>query len=173
VPLKDVEKTIPHLPEMLQAVARLQLLCGCRGGELLTMKPEEVDRSNPQLWQYSPSKHKTENHDIIRTIVFGPKGIEILTPWMKVTPEGHSIFSPKRSEQIRNEKRNKNRQTPQWPSHLKRNTSKRSPNRRRQPKIDTVPRVSSQSYPTSSKESRSSNLETPQATSLSRNPPPR
>ena len=76
-----VEATLEKLPAVLVDMVRLQLLCGCRPGELLRMRPCDIDRDG-QVWTYTPGSHKTEYHGHSRTIAIGPRGQEILLRYL-------------------------------------------------------------------------------------------
>ena len=60
---------------------RLQVLLGCRPGELFAMKPSEIDRSN-DVWRYRPGSHKMEHRGRDRVILIGPKAQTILLPYL-------------------------------------------------------------------------------------------
>ena len=81
VPETNVLLTLPHLSRQLQAVVKLQLLTGARGGELLIMRPIDIDTTG-KVWAYKPQHHKTEHHDIVREIRLGPKAQEIIAPFL-------------------------------------------------------------------------------------------
>jgi integrase len=81
VPLETVEATLPKLPRVVAAMVRLQLLAGCRPGEVCAIRPADVDR-NSDPWCYRPRSHKTEHHDHERRIYFGPKAQAVLAPYL-------------------------------------------------------------------------------------------
>jgi integrase len=47
VAIADDEATIPHMPPVVADMVRVQLLTGCRPGELCDMRMAELDRSQP------------------------------------------------------------------------------------------------------------------------------
>ena len=53
-----VEATLEHLPEVVADMVRVQLHTGMRPGELVIMRPQDIDRSG-KAWLYRPSRHKT------------------------------------------------------------------------------------------------------------------
>jgi integrase len=71
---------------------RLQLLTGMRPGEVLRLTTGQVDRSG-DVWVYRPAKHKTAWRGRKREVFIGPKGKEVLAPWLKADPEA-PVFSP-------------------------------------------------------------------------------
>lgn len=48
-PVSDsvVDATLPKLPRIVADMVRLQRLCGCRPGEVVALRPVEVDRTRP------------------------------------------------------------------------------------------------------------------------------
>ena len=93
-PVDDViiEATLPHLPPIVRSMVELQRLCGCRPGELVVLRPRDVDRSR-DIWEFRPMQHKNENRDQDRCIYIGPKGQEILRPYLLRAAEAY-CFSP-------------------------------------------------------------------------------
>ena len=85
--------TLPHLSPQVAAMVHLQLLTAARPGEVVIVRPSDVDRSDPESWVYRPESHKTEHHGKERVIVLGPRAQEVLTPWLDRSP-GAYCFSP-------------------------------------------------------------------------------
>lgn len=97
VPLGTLEKILPHLPGVLRTALLVQYACGCRAGELLKMRPVDVDRSG-RTWIYRPqghevltaageavgwqAGHKTEWRDHDRIIAIGPDAQRWLAPYL-------------------------------------------------------------------------------------------
>jgi integrase len=117
---KIIAAALPHLPPMVAALVQIQTLCASRGGELLVMKPDQIDRSG-KVWVYSPSRHKNTHRGKTRQIFFGPKAQVVLEPWIEQTPAGDFIFNPYRGEVERHKQRSSQRKTPRYRSHMKRN----------------------------------------------------
>jgi integrase len=84
VPVEDVEATLPFLPVPVAAMVRLQLLTGCRAGEAMGMKGEDLDRSN-SLWCWRPRKHKNTHRGHDRLIFLGPQAKVVIRPFLRVT----------------------------------------------------------------------------------------
>jgi integrase len=78
----DVEATLPHLPPVVADVVRLLRLSGARVGELLAMTADGIDRSDPECWSCRPARHKTAHRGKVRVIHFGPRAVEILSPYV-------------------------------------------------------------------------------------------
>jgi integrase len=86
-PVSDevIEATLPELAKRCKMAAdmvRIQRLCGCRPSELLMLTGSGIDRSDPEVWTFTPAEHKTAHHDKARVILFGPQAIRLLTPWL-------------------------------------------------------------------------------------------
>ena len=105
-----VAATLPYLPPVVADMARFQRLTGARPGEVCQLRPVDVDRSNP-VWVYHPSSYKTEHHDRDRIIFIGPKGQEVLRPYL-LRATGAYCFSPAESVKQHLEARHAARKTP-------------------------------------------------------------
>ena len=105
-----VDATLPHLPEVVADMVRLQRVTGARPGEICSLRPCDLDRT-ASVWLYTPSEHKTEHHEKDRIIAIGPKAQEILLPYL--LRHDHSVcFSPADSERKRRAQAAANRKTP-------------------------------------------------------------
>jgi integrase len=105
-----VDATLPHLPEVVADMVRVQRLTGARPGEVCTLRPCDLDRSS-DVWLYHPSEHKTEHHEKNRVIVLGPQAQRVLMPYL-LRPGQAFCFSPADSEQRRRAKAAADRKTP-------------------------------------------------------------
>lgn len=76
-----VDRTLPLLHSNISDMVQLQRLTGMRPGELVIMRPEDIDQSS-DIWVYVPESHKTEHRGKTRTIYIGPKAQAILAPWL-------------------------------------------------------------------------------------------
>lgn len=106
----DVQAVLPHLPSVVADMIRLQRSTGCRPGEVIQMRPCDVDRSG-EVWLYVPESHKTEHHDRQRVIAIGPRGQAILRPYL-LRAASEYCFSPAESERHRRRESHANRRTP-------------------------------------------------------------
>jgi integrase len=81
-PVSDAEFQIilPHLPEVVADMARLQRLTGCRPGEVCALRPCDVDRSG-DIWLYRPADHKTAHRGRDHVVFIGPKAQAVLRPY--------------------------------------------------------------------------------------------
>jgi integrase len=106
---------------------RLQRITGCRPQDVCNLRPCDVDTSG-DVWLYRPGTHKTEHHDRARTIPIGPKGQEILRPYLLREKESH-CFRPVDSEKKRRQKLHANRITPMSCGNRPGTNRKRCPQR--------------------------------------------
>ncbi len=83
--IKDVEAVLPYTAPVVAAMVRLQLLTGMRFGELTIMRPCDVDtKSEKDVWLYRlpEGSHKTAHHGHDRTVAIGPRGQDVLRPYL-------------------------------------------------------------------------------------------
>jgi integrase len=125
--MADIETALPYMPSAVQSLLLVQLHSAARAGELVKLKVGEIDRTDPEAWSYTPSTHKGTWRDKSRTIYFGRRCREVLTPLLlKAGSPDAYVFSPERSETERNAERSETRVTPKWESHMVRNEHKRA-----------------------------------------------
>lgn len=93
VPEATVDATLPHLGPVVQDMIRLQLVAGCRPGELCTMTPGQIDRRK-DVWLYRPAQHKNLHHGHARVIALGPKAQDILRKYLLRAADA-PCFSPR------------------------------------------------------------------------------
>jgi integrase len=91
-PEADIEAALQHLSPVLAAAARVQLLTGCRPGELLSMRLDLIDRSG-DVWLYRPASHKNEHRGHGRVIYVGPEARAIISSLRG----GPYVFDPRES----------------------------------------------------------------------------
>jgi integrase len=98
VPLEHIEAVYPHLhPKkkrraVYDAMIRVQLLTGMRPGELVTVRPEDIDRRRIP-WRYTVTEYNKMLHlDTERVVFFGPLARAILTPLLEVSAPGRPVF---------------------------------------------------------------------------------
>lgn len=88
-----VRATLPHMPPAVAAMVELQLLTGCRVGEVLRMRGADIDRS-VEPWEYRPARHKNEHRDQGRMIPLGPKARAIVRRFLGRDPDAF-LFDPR------------------------------------------------------------------------------
>ena len=120
-PVEDsvVDATLPYLPNVVADMVKLQRLTGARPGEICIIRPCDVDRTadgahGNTIWLYRPKSHKTEHRGRGRAIAIGPRGQEVLRPYLLREATAY-CFSPAESERRRNEARRDARETPIQP----------------------------------------------------------
>lgn len=118
VPDEYVDAVLPKVSRQVAAMIQLQRLTGMRSGEVVIMRPCDVDRSG-KAWVYTPSDHKTAYRGHVRQVYIGPKAQAVLAPWLLREPESF-CFSAAEAEAERNATRRANRKTPMTPSQAKR-----------------------------------------------------
>lgn len=102
--------TLPHLTPVVADMIRLQRITGGRPQDVCNLRPCDIDTSG-DVWLYRPGTHKTEHHNRDRVIPIGPKGQDILRPYLLREHETH-CFRPVDSEKKRREEQHANRKTP-------------------------------------------------------------
>lgn len=123
----DVNAVLPFVAPQVRDMIRLQLLAGCRPGEICSLRPCDVNRDG-DVWEYRPASHKTEHHGRQRVIFFGPKAQEILNDWLENRPADSFCFSPEEAQAARNAIKRQKRKSPVQPSQ--RNRRNQAPRRR-------------------------------------------
>ena len=124
--LDDVDRVLPHLPPAVRSIVLLQLYSAARAGELVKLRVGDIDRTDPDVWTYTPAAHKGTWKGKARVIYFGALCREVLAPLVATLGDpGAYLFSPARAEAERNAGRGARRATPRWNSHLRRNEHKR------------------------------------------------
>jgi integrase len=78
----DVEAALPHMPRPVAAMVRIQALAGLRPGEVIMMRPEDIDMTGA-VWEYTPATHKTEHRGGRRVIMIGPKAQGIIREFLR------------------------------------------------------------------------------------------
>lgn len=146
----DVVKILPHCTRPVAAMLRLQWLTGMRSGEVRVMRTLDIDRTDPQFWEYRPGSdagphgaHKNAWRGQDRVVALGPQCIEVLTPWLNEDDPSAYLFQPRQAMAEVNAGRRKERKSPRWPSHVKAQEAKR----KRQPKRTAGTCYSDSSYP--------------------------
>lgn len=93
VPEATVDATLPHLPPVLRDMVRVQLLTGCRPGEVCGMRPRDITVREDGPWVYVPESHKTQHRGRERRIFIGPQTQSILRPYLSRDADA-PCFSP-------------------------------------------------------------------------------
>ena len=107
---QHVYAILAHTTPVVAAMIELQLLTGMRPGELVPIRPMDIDHSEA-IWNYMPEKHKNAYRNIERIVAIGPRGQELLTPFL-LRPAKAYCFTPAESENQRRQKLTAQRKTP-------------------------------------------------------------
>jgi integrase len=112
MPVDDttVNATLDRLPPIVGDMVRLQRLTGCRPEEVCLLRPCDVDMSG-EVWTYRPESHKTMHRGRERVIHIGPKGQNILRPYLLREKTGY-CFCPAEGERKRRAAAHERRTTP-------------------------------------------------------------
>lgn len=81
VPQDHIEQVKAIVPQRTRDLIDLQLLTGCRPGELIMLTGGMIDRTH-QIWIAKLTDHKTAHHDKDRVLVFGPRAQKILIRYL-------------------------------------------------------------------------------------------
>jgi integrase len=119
VPAEHIDASLPLMPPPIAAMARFQLLTGCRPAEVCLVRPRDIDMTDSRCWVFRPDKHKTQHHGHERMILIGPKAQVVLRPFLETDLDSY-CFSPAKAEQTRSAQRRKDRKAPMTPSQLAR-----------------------------------------------------
>jgi integrase len=111
----------------MQDMVMMQLETGMRPGELVTMRPCDIDMSGA-TWLYRPPQHKTLHHGHDRIIAIGPRGQELVKRHLSANLEA-PLFSPHKLMEERAAAMRAERKTPVQPSQQDRR--KRHPKKQR------------------------------------------
>jgi hypothetical protein len=130
VPDAGVDAILPNLPRQVAALVALQRLTGMRPGEAVVMRGIDLEMRE-QVWLYRPGSdrgphgaHKNAYRGHQRVILIGPKGQEVLRPWLRLNLQDY-LFQPREAvAEFRAEQRKK-RKTKVPPSQQ--NRCKRRP----------------------------------------------
>ena len=110
VSMEHVEAVKPFVSRQVWAMIQLQLHTAARAGEICRMRPCDVNREG-KVWVYRPREHKTAHHGHERKIFIGPRGQEILAPFLLRDPQAY-CFSPAEAETERRKRLHEQRTTP-------------------------------------------------------------
>lgn len=94
-----VTATLPYMTPTLRAMAQLQRCTGMRPGEVCIVRASDITMDG-KVWVFKPATHKTAWRQRSRLIFIGPRGQEILRPFLTANI-GAYLFSPERSESER------------------------------------------------------------------------
>jgi integrase len=102
LPVSDavMEATIAHCSKTVAAMIRFQRLTGCRPGEVRSIRPCDIDRTN-DIWLYTPEGHKMEHKGRARVIPIGPKAQAVLAPHLLRGDSEHCFTRPRTNDMFK------------------------------------------------------------------------
>jgi integrase len=136
VPENVVEATLEKLSPTVRDMVLLQRYTGARPGEICNLRPGDVNRS-ANVWAYIPGSHKTEHYDKTRIVFIGPRGQQVLLPYLLRAAEAY-CFSPAEVEAARRAQRSAKRKTPMSCGNRPGSNRKLRPKRRPKDKYTTT-----------------------------------
>jgi integrase len=136
VPEAWVRAVLPHVRPQVAAMIQLQLATGMRPGEVCIMRAIDLDMTG-KVWIYRPSSHKMEYRGGERVVAIGPRGQEIIRPFLKPNVEAF-LFSPREAVTEWQAEKRACRKTRVQPSQMNR--------RKRRPKHRPGDRYTTSSY---------------------------
>ncbi len=110
-PEKHIEAARPFRRRQVGALVDLQRLTAARPGELFIMRPIDVNTSGP-VWTYTPERHKNAHRGHKRTIYIGPRGQDVIRPFLAGRAVNAYMFSPRESVDEYHAERGHKRKTP-------------------------------------------------------------
>jgi integrase len=106
-----VDRTLPHLSATVATMVKIQLRTGCRAGELIQMRPQDIERKAP-VWVFRPRQHKTMHHGLERLIYLDKECQDLLAPRLEGRASDAHVFSPAEAEVERRAALSAARKTP-------------------------------------------------------------
>ena len=128
-PQEHVDAIEPYVSRQVWAMVQLQLLTAARPGEICKLRPCDIDTSG-KIWFYCPAEHKTAHHGHDRKIYIGPKGQEVLRPFL-LRPAESYCFSPAEAEAERRAALHENRKIPLKYGNVPGSNCKEKPKRKK------------------------------------------
>jgi len=143
-----VSAILPYVTPQIATMIELQRLTGMRPGEVVVMRPCDLDRSTP-IWTYQPADHKNRWRGHQRIIPLGPKAQQVLAEFLDRESQTF-LFSPAEAEAWRRgeraEPRNSNRKTKIYPCEVRARAARRTAALSRTPKRPKGARYDVDSY---------------------------
>jgi len=116
VSIEAVAAVLPLVTPVVADMIQVQLLTGMRPGEVLKMRPGDIDCSD-RIWKYTPTGeddeygHKTEYLGTVKYVAIGPKAQKVLAKYLFRKPSEY-CFKPAESAQQSQERKHEKRKTP-------------------------------------------------------------
>jgi len=110
VAIERVNAIQPFTSRQVWAMVQLQLFTAARAGEIVRMRPCDIDRTG-EIWVYRLQEHKTAHRGFEKKVWIGPRGQQVLAPYLLRDPQAY-CFSPAEAEEERRQKLHDARVTP-------------------------------------------------------------
>ncbi len=135
VPDEHIEAICDYTSRQVWAMIQLQLLTGARPGEIVIMRPVDIDTS-ADTWIYRPTDHKTAHRDHKREIYIGKRGQGVLEQFLSDRLVNAFLFSPAEADRERKIRMRAERKSKVQPSQIDR--SKANPKRKPGERYTTI-----------------------------------
>ncbi len=89
----QIEQILPELVPQLVDMLQLHAIVGMRPGDLVIMRPGDIDRSD-DVWVYRPASHKNEWRGQHLAYAIGPRAQKILAPYLENRKPHVPCFQP-------------------------------------------------------------------------------
>jgi integrase len=122
VPIACVEAVLPLLPKPVAAMVMVQVLTGCRVGDIIQMRGCDLTFSEPN-WEYRPASHKNAWRGHSRIIPIGPRAQGLIRPFLKPDPNAY-LFAARDAVEEHHARRGVARKSKPTPSELARRKGK-------------------------------------------------
>lgn len=103
VPEAHIAAVRPWVSQQVWALIRLQLLTGARAGELVKLRPIDLDTGG-RVWTATLADHKTAHHGYERVIYFGPQAQAVIQEFLVDRPIDAFLFSAIEAQRQRHDK---------------------------------------------------------------------
>lgn len=110
VPDAYVDAIRNYVSPQVWAIIELQRLTGMRSGEVCIMRARDIDMTGT-LWEYKPSRHKTQHWGADRIVHLGPRAQEVVKPFLRADLDRY-LFDPRDAEETRRQAAENARTTP-------------------------------------------------------------
>jgi integrase len=95
---RQVRAVLRHAPQTVRVMAKLQMLTGMRPGEVVQLRPLDIQRL-PEGWLFRPPQHKTKSRNKQRVVQIGPRAQALLEPLLGDDPAAY-VFKPGRAVEL-------------------------------------------------------------------------
>ncbi len=113
-----IDAVHPHVSDQVWAMIRLQRLTAARAGEIVRMRPIDLDTTG-SVWLFRLEDHKTAHHGHERIIFLGPTAQEVVKPFLANRPVESFCFTPRDAIRDRADRATVHRRDGQLPTPRK------------------------------------------------------